>query len=129
MRDDLRVGNSKAALARAEEIQAAAPNDPAMLETLGRTQLAASRPEQAVATFEVLQLRPDTPELLRTRAGAARNKKSEWSRAVTRKVLALKPDLLEAQRQLMVLRAPRPRMTQARWLLPPRSRSNVPRLQ
>lgn len=107
VRDDLRAGDPKAALARAEEIQAAAPSDPAVLDVLGRTQLAAARPEQAVATFgKLAELRPDAPAVLMALAQAQlATKNPSGAEQSLRKVLELKPDLLEAQRQLMVLRA------------------------
>lgn len=107
VRHELRTGDPKAALATAEEAQAAAPNDPAILDILGRTQFAAARPEQAVATFgKLAELRPDTPAVLLALAQSQlATKNPSGAEQSLKKVLALKPDLLEAQRQLMVLRA------------------------
>lgn len=76
VRDDLRVGNSKAALARAEEIQAAAPNDPC--NARNPWPYAACRVATGTGgrdVWEALRIAPGYAwGAACTRAGAARNK-------------------------------------------------------
>ena len=96
----LRAQNAKAALAAAQSAAAALPDNPAIIEALGRTQLAAGEPNQAVSTFNKLgALAPQSsvPLLLVARAHLA-NKDPDAATQALRKALTLQPDRLDVHR-------------------------------
>lgn len=101
----LRNEDVKAASSAAQNAVAALPDSPVVLDALGRTQQAAGELNQAVATFTKLaSMQPLSPQPQMRLAGAhmaAKNKEAAGNSL--RKGLEIKPDLLEAQRALIVL--------------------------
>jgi putative PEP-CTERM system TPR-repeat lipoprotein len=96
----LRNNNAKAALAAAQSAAAALPDNPPILEALGRAQIAAGEPNQAVASFgKLATLMPQShvPLLLLARAHAAR-KDFEAATQTLQKALALQPERLDVHR-------------------------------
>jgi putative PEP-CTERM system TPR-repeat lipoprotein len=96
----LRNNNAKAALAAAQSAAAALPDNPPILQALGRAQIAAGEPNQAVATFSKLAtLMPQShvPLLLLARAHAAK-KDFEAATQTLQKALALQPERLDVHR-------------------------------
>ena len=86
----LRTNNPKAALAAAQSAAAALPDNPSIVESLGRAQLAAGEPNQAVASFNKLaSLFPQSPGPLMLVARAHVAKKD---------FTAATPDLAEGTR-------------------------------
>ena len=101
----LRNKDLKAASSAAQNAVAALPDSPEMLDALGRTQQAAGELNQAVASFNKLvgmqALSPQPHMRLAATHMAEKNKDAAGSSL--RKALQITPDLLEAQRALIVL--------------------------
>ena len=101
----LRKQDFKTALSEAQNAVVALPDSPEVLEVLGRSQQAAGEFNQAVTTFHKLAaMLPSSPRpymILADAQMAAKNK--EAAGVSLRKGLEIKPDLVEAQRALIVL--------------------------
>jgi putative PEP-CTERM system TPR-repeat lipoprotein len=98
----LRGQELKAALAAAQEAQAALPSDPRIVQALGTTQIAAGETRQAIATFTRLgELLPKSPEaqIHLARAHLAAKQADEAIKAL-RAALALRPELATVQRDI-----------------------------
>lgn len=93
------------AVAAAQEAVAQSPNNPQLLDALGRAQLAAGDTQQAIATFnKVSALLPESPApLLRLADVHMAAKNNEAAAQHLKRALTLKPDLLEAQDRLSLL--------------------------
>jgi len=97
--------DAKGALAAAQAASTALPDSPAILATLGRTQMAAGAPNQAVATFTKLaNLMPQSPVplMLAARAHVA-NKAYDAAIQSLGKALALQPDRLDLHRDAIAV--------------------------
>jgi cellulose synthase operon protein C len=101
----LRNLDYKQALAAAQNAVAAVPDDPAMLDTLGRVQQASGDTNQALATFgKLAALMPESPmPHMRLANAHLAMKDVSAAGASLRKAIAAKPDFLDAQRGLMML--------------------------
>ena len=101
----LRNQDGKAALSEAQSAVVALPNSTEVLEALGRSQQAAGEFNQAITTYNKLAgmqpLSPQPQMRLADAHMAAKNKEAAGNSL--RKGLELKPDLVEAQRALIVL--------------------------
>jgi putative PEP-CTERM system TPR-repeat lipoprotein len=101
----LRNRDQKSALAAAQEAQAALPNNPAVLQMLGVTQLAAGDTRQAIASFsrltELARKSPE-PHIQLARAYMAAKQPDDAIRAL-RAALALRPELAALQRDIAVI--------------------------
>lgn len=102
----LRINETKKALALAQEAQAAAPEDPATVELLGRAQMAAGDTQQGLASFAKLaKLQPGLPGPLVEQADAlAVTKNFAGAEQSLKKALELKADFLPAQQRLIAVR-------------------------
>lgn len=101
----LRNRDVKAASSAAQNAVAAMPDSPEILNALGRTQQASGDYNQAATTFNKLttmQPLSPLPYLHLADAYMADNNRTAASSSL-HKALAIKPDLLEAQRALIVL--------------------------
>ena len=98
-------GDFKAALAAAQEANAAIQNDPKILDVLGLAQLAAGETNQAIETFNKLaRAQPDSPlPQLRLAAAGYAAKQIDAPIEALRKALAISPDMLEIQRGIIGL--------------------------
>ena len=101
----LRGKDYKKALSVAQSAVAAVPDSPELLDALGRAQQLSGDSNQALATFnKMASMQPSSP-LPQMRLAevylAARNK--DAATQSLRKALDIKPDMLEAQRALIVL--------------------------
>lgn len=101
----LRKKEIKLASSTAQNAVAALPDSPEVLDALGRTQQASGEFNQAIATYNKLAgMQPQSPQphmrLAETHLG---EKNKEAAAQSLRKGLAIKPDLLEAQRALIAL--------------------------
>ena len=101
----LRIKEPKKAVAAAQEALAANPGRPEILDALGRAQLAAGDTNQALATYnQLVAAAPTSPEPLLRLAGAqAATKDYDGAAQSLSKALAMKPDLINAQRGLIAL--------------------------
>ncbi len=101
----LSTGDAKAALAAAQGAAAALPGNADVLFALGRAQLAAGAPEQAVSSFSQLAtLEPTSPRGLLGLADAhLGSKDSAGAVKDLRRALEASPGLLIAQRKLIEL--------------------------
>lgn len=101
----LRNKDVKAASSAAQNAVAALPDSPVVLDALGRTQQASGELNQAIATYNKLaSMQPLSPQPQMRLAGAhMAAKDKEAAGNSLRKGLEIKPDLLEAQRALIVL--------------------------
>jgi putative PEP-CTERM system TPR-repeat lipoprotein len=101
----LRNKDSKAALAAAQNALAAIPDKPELLDALGRTQQIAGDSNQALATYTKLAaLQPASPTAaMRMAEIQLANKNKDEAAKSLRRALEIKPDLLEAQRGLIML--------------------------
>ena len=101
----LRTKEPKKALAAAQEAIAALPGRPEILDILGQAQTAAGQSNQAVVTYKQLaEMRPGTPlSYLRLADSQFAVNDDEAATTSLRKALAIKPDLLAAQRALIRL--------------------------
>ena len=98
----LRNRDAKAALAAAQEANAALPKNAAVVQMLGVTQLAAGETRQALGSFQRLaELAPKSPQphLQMARVHLAEKKPDEAIRAL-RAALALQPDLASAHKDI-----------------------------
>jgi putative PEP-CTERM system TPR-repeat lipoprotein len=102
----LRHGNPKQAATAAQEALTVLPDNPDIVEALGRAQLAAGETNASLATFgRLTQLRPDSP-LAWVRLAQAQMVTTRDKAAATdslRRALALKPDFLMAQQGMIEL--------------------------
>ena len=101
----LRNKDAKQAIEIAQDALAALPDNPDIVEALGRAQLAARDSNQALATYgRLAKLRPESPipfvRIAEVHAAALNNDAALES---LRKALALKPDLVDVQRQIIGL--------------------------
>ena len=92
-----------AALTAAREAAAALPGNSEVQDALGRSQLAANDPGQAVATYKALAVAQATNPAWQLRLGEAllANKDVEGSKTALRRALELRPDFTAAQRALV----------------------------
>jgi putative PEP-CTERM system TPR-repeat lipoprotein len=101
----LRSKDVKGASSAAQNAAATLPDSPQILDALGRTQLASGEFNQAAATFTKLaamQPLSPLPYLHLADAYLGENNKTDAANSL-HKALGIKPDLLEAQRALIVL--------------------------
>lgn len=111
----LRKGDSKQAQLAAQEANDALPNDARTLELLGQVQLATGDSTLAVGTFnKLVAARPGTVEPLILLARALVLAK-DYDRAVEklREALVIKPDLFDANREIVAIYAGSNRFEQA----------------
>lgn len=97
--------DNKKALAAANDAIAAIPDKPEILDALGRTQQLAGDSNQALVTFAklaALQPASPLPQLRIAEIHLASKNKDEAAKSL-KKALEIKPDLLEAQRGLILL--------------------------
>lgn len=101
----LRTKDVKPALAAAQSAAGALPESPEVMDALGRAQQASGDLNQALAAFnKVATMQPLSPGPQMRLADAYMASKNKDAAAQSlRKALAIKPDLLEAQRGLIVL--------------------------
>ena len=101
----LRNKDVKLAMSAAQDATAAMPDNPELLDALGRTQLAAGDINQALASYNKLAaLQPLSPlPHMRLADAHLANKNKEAAAASLRKALELKPDLRQAQRGSILL--------------------------
>lgn len=99
------AGDTKRALLLAQEASAASPSDPAVMDLLGRAQVAAGERQQAQATYTKLsELVPTSPAPLLALADLqVANKDLSGGEQTLRKALTIKPDNIEAQQRLIAL--------------------------
>ena len=97
--------DTKATLAAAQAANAAIPNEPKILDALGLAQLAAGETIQAIETFnKFASTQPDSPlPQLRLAAATYAAKQVDAPIQALRKALAIKPDLVEAQRGIVAM--------------------------
>ncbi|NMM15522.1 MAG: PEP-CTERM system TPR-repeat protein PrsT [Rhodoferax sp.] len=102
---NLRNQDVKAASSAAQNALAALPGSPELLDALGRTQQASGDYNQAIASYNKLAgLQPLLPQPhLRLAEVHMAEKNKDAAVGSLRKALELKPDLLEAQRALVML--------------------------
>jgi len=111
----LRAGDSKQAQLAAQEATNALPNDPRTLELLGKVQMATGDATLAVGTFnKLVASRPGTVEPLILLARALVLAK-DYDRAIEklREALVIKPDLFDANREIVAIYAGSNRFEQA----------------
>ncbi len=111
----LRANDSKLALAAAQSAITGVPGSPELLDALGRAQQASGDLNQASTTFaKLVEAQPLSAQaLLRLAAVQHANKNASSAEKSLRKALDLKPDFLEAQRQLILLNLERKEYPQA----------------
>ena len=101
----LRNKDLKSALSAAQNALAAIPDKPELLDALGRTQQISGDSNQALSTFgKLASLQPNSPiaQMRMAEINLANKNKDEAAKNL-RKALEIKPDLLEAQRGLILL--------------------------
>ncbi|MBK1682292.1 XrtA/PEP-CTERM system TPR-repeat protein PrsT [Rhodoferax fermentans] len=101
----LRNKDVKLATSAAQDAVATLPNNPELLDALGRTQLAAGEFNQSIASFNKLAgMQPLSPQpYLRLADVHMANKDKAAAAASLRKALDIKPDLQAAQRGSILL--------------------------
>lgn len=101
----LATRDHKAALVAAQDAKAAVPTDFAILDALGRTQIAAGDPQSAISTFKDLTSQQPTnaQHELRLADAYLAAKDKDGATAALRRALRLKPDLAVAKRGLATL--------------------------
>ena len=101
----LRNKDVKLAASAAQNAVSALPASPEILDALGRTQQASGEANQAIATYNKLaRIQPLSPQPYMRLAEAYMGEKNKEAAAQSlRKGLEIEPDLLEAQRALIVL--------------------------
>jgi putative PEP-CTERM system TPR-repeat lipoprotein len=101
----VREKDYKAALTAAQNASAALPDNLALLDALGRVQLAANEHNQALATFNKLaNLQPKSPQgPLRIADVHVATKNNEAALQSLKRALSIQPDLLQAQRGVIAL--------------------------
>ncbi len=111
----LRGNEVKQANSVAQNGVTAFPDSAEMLDALGRTQLAANEPNQAIASYNKLAvMQPHSPQAhMRLAEIYATQKNVESAVSNLRKALDIKPDLLVAQRALIALEINQENFTQA----------------
>lgn len=99
------LGDTKRALLLAQEASASAPDDPTVLDLLGRAQVAAGERQQAIATFSKLVGRlPNSPTPLLSLADLQVALKDYTAAEQSlRKALTIKPDSIDAQQRLIAI--------------------------
>lgn len=99
-----RSRDPKAALTAAQTANVAMPNEPRILDALGLAQLANGLANEAIETFNRLAAAmPDSPlPLMRLAAAQSAARQIEAPVQALQKALVMKPDLLEAQREIIV---------------------------
>lgn len=101
----LGINDSKRAIAAAQSAVASLPNSPELLEALGRAQQVSGELNQAIATYTKLvtlnSLSPG-PHIRLAEAYMA-NKNNPAAEQSLRKALEIQPDMLQAQRGLIIL--------------------------
>ena len=97
--------NPSGALAAAQAANTAIPNEPRILDALGLTQMANGETSQAIETFNKLaSVLPDTPlPQMRLASAGYAAKQIDAPIQALRKALAMKPDLMEAQRGIIAM--------------------------
>jgi putative PEP-CTERM system TPR-repeat lipoprotein len=111
----MRKGDGKQALLAAQEANSTVPDDPRTLDLLGRVQLATGDATLAVGTFtKLVAARPESVEPLILLARALVLVK-EYDRAIEklRAALVIKPDLIDANREIVAIYAASSRPEQA----------------
>jgi putative PEP-CTERM system TPR-repeat lipoprotein len=105
----------KHALAAAQDGVAVLPDNPRMIEALGRVQQASGDLNQALATFNrLVALQPGSADpQIRLAEVYTAMKSDEQAAAALRRALAASPDALAAQRRLIALEAQRGRVDAA----------------
>lgn len=101
----LNTKNNKKALTAASDAAAAIPEKPEILDALGRTQQAAGDTNQALITYNklaVMQPASPLPQMRIAEVHLATKNKDEAAKSL-KKALEIKPDLVEAQRGLIML--------------------------
>lgn len=101
----LRNKDTEHAITTAQNAVAALPNNAELLEALGRVQQLSGDPNQAVVTYTKLaamQSLSPVPQVRLAEAYVA-NKNNKAAERSLRKALEIKPDMLEAQRGLIIL--------------------------
>lgn len=100
----LNVADAKQALQAAQTAAAALPNDLAVLDALGRAQMAAGNGQQAISTFRrLVALRPQEPAYAQRLADAhLSTRDTEGAVRAYARALELQPGSLAAQRGLAV---------------------------
>lgn len=95
----------KAALTAAQNASSALPDNIALLDALGRVQLAANEHNQALATFnKIANLQPKSPQgPLRIADVHVAMKNNEAALQSLKRALSIQPDLLQAQRGVIAL--------------------------
>ena len=111
----LKNKDMKAALAAASESVSAKPDSPELLDALGRVQQGSGELNQAITTFNRLaELRPRSPQpLLRLADAQLAMKNPEAARQSLRRALVVSPNLLAAQRGLVMIEMADGRMAEA----------------
>jgi len=101
----LRSKDDKLALSAAQSAVAAIPDSPELMDALGRSQLASGDTNQALISFnKVATLQPNSPVPHMRIAEAHMAAKDKTAAAQSlRKALDVKPDLIEAQRGLILI--------------------------
>lgn len=101
----LRAKEPKKAVAAAQDALAALPDRPEILDAAGQAYKAADDTSQAITIYnKLVQLRPDSPvPYLRLAELQMAIKDNTAAIENLRKVLAIKPDLVEAQRAIIAL--------------------------
>jgi len=101
----LRNKDNKQALATAHSAVAAVPSSPEVLAALGRAQQVSGDVNQAIATYnKLIALQPLSPQPhIRLAEAQMANKDTQAARQSLRKALEIRPDLLDAQRGLILL--------------------------
>lgn len=101
----LRQSNPKQAVTAAQAGLAANPEAPALLDALGRAQLANDEIVQSLATFGKLAVKQPKSALAQMRVadGHLRAKNPEAAERALRNALEISPELLVAQRELIAL--------------------------
>ena len=97
--------NPSGALIVAQAANVAIPNEPRILDALGLTQMANGETNQAIETFNKLaSLLPDSPlPQMRLASAGYAAKQIDAPIQALRKALAMKPDLMEAQRGIIAM--------------------------
>lgn len=111
----LKAKDTKLALEAAEDAVAALPDNPAILDALGRAQLASDNVNQALATFnKLVELQPDSQEPhLRLAEVYVSLKQPDAAIQSLKRALAAEPGSVAAQRGLISLELARGRTQEA----------------
>lgn len=111
----LRAKENKKALSAAQEAQAAMPDSAEILDAVGRAQQAAGDLNQALASFgKLAALQPGSPQpYLRMAEVQVVAKNRDAAMSNLRKALEIRPDLVEAQRGVILLELDAGRLQEA----------------